>query len=112
MIHAGTPAHALLLIGAALMVAVPAIEEEIGWRGFLQAAMTVLIEVVIGWMRMRIDSVYPGGLVCGSPNASASFLPEAVVVEGVATVLPGRSGWQPSGRQCWELHWRRVAATR
>ena len=129
-----------LIVPLAVLIGVLAVGEEIGWRGFLQPALsplgvwpaliitgiawglwhaplvllgynygstdplvlapmvvtTVLIGIVIGWMRMRTGSVYPGAFAHGALNASASLVPLALTTTGVidtsATVL-GWTGW-------------------
>lgn len=136
-LSAGSTGELVLLPLMALGVAIPAVGEEIGWRGFLQQELsalgtwpslvltgvfwglwhaplvllgynygttdplvlvpmvvtTILMGILIGWLRMRTDSVYPGALAHGVLNASASVLPLGIVVGGAVDVSGTVLGW-------------------
>ena len=133
----GSAGELLLLPVMALGVAIPAVGEEIGWRGFLQQELaplgtwpslvltgilwglwhaplvllgynygstaplvlvpmvvtTILMGVLIGWLRMRTDSIYPGALAHGALNASTSVLPLGLLVGGAVDVSGTVLGW-------------------
>lgn len=136
-LSAGSIGELLLLPVLALGVAIPAVGEEIGWRGFLQQELaplgtwpsllltgvlwglwhaplvllgynygstdplvlvpmvvtTVLMGVLIGWLRMRTGSIYPGALAHGALNASTSVLPLGIVVGGSVDLSGTVLGW-------------------
>ncbi|MEP7762588.1 CPBP family intramembrane glutamic endopeptidase [Sanguibacter sp. 25GB23B1] len=54
---------------------------------------TILMGVLIGWLRMRTDSIYPGALAHGALNASTSVLPLGIVVGGAVDLSGTVLGW-------------------
>lgn len=119
-----------------MLIAVPALGEELGWRGFLLPVLrplgtwpalllsgtiwgswhapllllgynygstnalglllmtvtTVLVGVLLGWLRMRSASVWPSTFAHGALNASSGLL-LAALVPGATDVTPSLLGW-------------------